>query len=148
MKREQQANLLCTFTDVCVDFDEMYKLNKKLEIPSLGYTIAYKQGYYIKERCKYSTYAFVRNMHPDSYISILKAFLVYKIPIQILIKLVAKISYRLCNDGIGRVISNTTWVICPFEASRFNSYVSRFSPGSSPAVLDDPMSIRIMIANG
>ena len=62
--------------------------------------------------------------------------------------LVAKISYCLCNDGIGRVISNTTWVICPFEASRFNSYVSRFSPGGSPAVLDDPMSLRIMIANG
>ena len=90
----------------------------------------------------------ISHMHPDSYISILKTFKAYKIPIQILIKRVAKISYCLCNDGIGRVISNTTWVICPFKASCFNSYVSRFSPRSSPAVLDDPMSLRIMIASG
>ena len=81
-------------------------------------------------------------MDQDSYISKIKAFLVYNIPIQILMNLVAKISYCLCNDGIGRVISNTTWV-----TSHSNSYVSRFSPGTSPAVLDDPVAIRF-VANG
>ena len=89
---------------------------------------------------RFFSYSNISDTYPDSCISILKAFLIYKISI-LLIKL-AKQSSCLSSDGIGRVIGNTTWV-----TSHSNSYVSRFSPGSSPAVLDDPIAIRF-VANG
>ena len=90
---------------------------------------------------RFFSFSNISDMYPDSYISILKAFVIYKILI-LLIKLAEKISSCLGSDGIGRPISNTTWV-----TSHANSYVSRFSPGSSPAVLDDPIAIRF-VANG
>ena len=90
---------------------------------------------------RFFSFSNISDMYPDSYISILKAFVIYKILI-LLIKLAEKISSCLGSDGIGRPIRNTTWV-----TSHANSYVSRFSPGSSPAVLDDPIAIRF-VANG
>ena len=90
---------------------------------------------------RFFSFSNISDMYPDSYISILKAFVIYKILI-LLIKLAEKISSCLGSDGIGRPISNITWV-----TSHSNSYVSRFSPGSSPAVLNDPMAIRF-VSNG